>query len=63
MLKKDYEMAIDFFLKSIECKHSLFGERHISMVRTYNLMGVTYHMMEQPDKAIESYEHGVWIYA
>ena len=40
---KDYEMAVEFYSKSLKAKIVLYGEGgHISMVRTYNLMGVAY---------------------
>ena len=46
-MDKDYEMAVEFYVKSLQAKVMLYGEGgHISMVRTYNLMGVAYQCME-----------------
>lgn len=33
-----------------------FGEKHISLVKTYNLMGVVQHLADEPHNAIEYYE-------
>jgi hypothetical protein len=33
-----------------------YGDRHLSLVKTYNLMGVIQHTIEEPTHAIEYYE-------
>lgn len=61
-MEKDYEMALEYLKRSLTGKKDLFGDKHICMVKTLNLLGMTCHLMENLKQSADYYEEAVLIF-
>lgn len=51
----DYQKALKYFMRGLKNALALYGENHVDVANSYNLMGLAYYLQKDYGRAIEYY--------
>jgi len=57
----DYQKSLEYYLKTLDIKKTLYTESHLNIARTYLSLAQVYEILKDPQQTIQSYEKAIEI--